>query len=221
MISFKHQELKPYKSSHQLNGYDVRNWLNLNANVFMEKKCSLETTGIYSDEAMILINHLLETKLEIYDFFHQFSQQTTNWQSAIKELLIQLGKYSEYHPPVSEDFINDIDDYAERCYWDGMFYSAAPDLLVQFVGFDKIESQNPRTITTSKRNIYEEFFNFLLMDYDIVQIPRLVFDKNTQHFRWIYPSSFINAGTNRECEEEIQYIKRYVPYEERYRYFKS
>ncbi len=89
-----------------------------------------------------------------------------------------------------------------------------------FFGFDKIETQVKKTITTSKPNIYEEFFNLMIMDYEIVQLPKLVFDEDTQKFRWIYPNEFINTGINREFEEEIKLIKKYVPYNERYKYLR-
>ena len=89
-----------------------------------------------------------------------------------------------------------------------------------FFGFDKIETQVKKTITTSKPNIYEEFFNSLIMDYEIVQLPKLVFNEDTQKFRWIYPNEFINTGINREFEEEIKLIKKYVPYNERYKYLR-
>lgn len=94
-------------------------------------------------------------------------------------------------------------------------------MLVQLIGLDKIETQLPNTITTSKSNIYEEFFNPLVMGYDIVQLPRLIFDAERQQLRWIYPDQFINTGINRECEEEIKLIKKYVSYEERYKYLKD
>lgn len=89
-----------------------------------------------------------------------------------------------------------------------------------FFGFDKIETQVKKTITTSKPNIYEEFFNSLIMDYEIVQLPKLVFDEDTQKFRWIYSNEFINTGINREFEEEIKLIKKYVPYNERHKYLR-
>ena len=134
-------------------------------------------------------------------------------------MLIKLNVYKEFTPSKIENndfFLPDL--YAENSYWNQMFQSASFDLLVQFIGFDKIETQKKKTITTSKKNIYEEFFNLLLMDYDIVELPRLIFDADVQHFRWISPS-FINAGVNREYENDIRLIKKYVPYEERQKYF--
>lgn len=102
-----------------------------------------------------------------------------------------------------------------------MFAKASLDILVQFVGLDKIESQIPNTVTTTKPYIYEEFFNLLVMDCNIVQLPKLIFDEETQQLRWINPKDFINTGINREYENEIKLIKKYVPYNERYKYLRS
>lgn len=221
MMSFKRRELSPYESQNELNAYALRNWLNYNANLFGDRIISRDTTGVYNEHTMQFINTLLETKLDIYNFFDAFSKQVNNWQKVVKELLIELGVYSDFVP-------NEIDDsqpfdndgmFDERNHWDNMFHQATPDMLVQFIGFDKIETQIPRTITTSKQNIYEYFFNLLLLEYNIVQIPKLIFDCDKQEFRWIHPKDFINSGINRECEKEIKLIKKYVPYEDRYKYF--
>lgn len=223
MISSKMRELRPFTNADELNAHDIRNWLNYNADIFMNFQCSWETTGIYNRETMEFINSLKETKLDIYRFFHHFSKQAKNWQAVIKELLIAFGVYTEF---VQKETDNDnpfCDDsvYAERSYWDIMFAKASFDMFVQFIGFDKIETQLSKTITTSKPNIYEEFFNPLVMEYDVVQLPRLIFDEEMQHFRWIYPNEFMNSRINRECENEIRLIKKYAPYDERYKYLRD
>lgn len=223
MISSQKRNLKPYTNSNDLSGYDIRYWLNHNANIFLNHKCSWDTTGVYNEETKNYINSILQTKLDIYDFFYKFSRQAKNWQQAIKELLTAFNIYHEF-VKVERDPLNpfcDDSDYAERNYWDKMFYKSSFDMLVQFIGFDKIETQRYKTITTSKSNIYEVFFNLLIMEYNIVQLPRLVFDEETQHFRWIYPNKFTNCGINRECENEIKLIKKYIPYEERYKFFRE
>lgn len=45
-------------------------------------------------------------------------------------------------------------------------------VLVQACNYDSIESQRYRTITTSKFNIYETFYDYILHDYQIFQIPK-------------------------------------------------
>lgn len=223
MISSKRRELKPYKNPNELNAHDLRHWLNYNANIFVNHTCSRETTGVYNQETMELINSLLETKLDIYNFFDSFSKQVKNWQDIVKKLLMEFGVYSEFIPKeIAND--NPFDDegcFDERTHWDNMFHKASFDMLVQFIGLDKIETQLFKTITTSKPNIYEEFFNPIIMGYDVVQLPKLVFNEKNQQLRWIYPNEFINTRINRECEKEIELIKKFVPNEKRYLYLKK
>lgn len=224
MISSKNRELKPYTNADELNNNDIRNWINYNANIFMDFKCSWNTTGVYNEETKNFINSILQTKLDIYNFFRKFSKQAKDWQNVVKELLIAFKVYTKFVKKESNEPVNPFCDdsvYDERIYWDRMFYKASFDMLVQFIGFDKIETQLSKTITTSKSNVYEEFFNLLIMEYNVLQLPRLVFDEEIQHFRWIYPNEFINSGINRECENEIKLIKKHIPYEERYKYFRG
>lgn len=223
MISSKKKELSPYTNADDLDAHDIRHWLNYNADIFLDFKCSWDTKSVYNEETKNYINSILQTKLDIYNFFYKFSKQAKNWQQVIKELLIAFNVYTEFEIKQLDPFNPFCSDsnYAERNYWDIMFYKASFDMLVQFIEFDKIETQLHKTISTSKSNIYEVFFNLLIMEYDIIQLPRLIFDEENQHFRWIYPNEFINSGINRECENEIKLIKKYIPYEERYKYFRK
>lgn len=224
MIFSKNRELRPYTNADELNAHDIRNWINYNANIFMDFKCPWNTTGVYNEETKNFINSILQTKLDIYNFFHKFSKQVKDWQKVVKELLIAFNVYTKFVKKESNDSFNlfcDDSVYEERSYWDCMFHKASFDMLIQFIGFDKIETQLSKTITTSKSNVYEEFFNLLIMEYNVVRLPRLLFDEETQHFRWLYPNEFINSGINRECENEIKLIKKYIPYEERYKYFRG
>lgn len=223
MTSLKRQELRFYTNPDELNGHDLRHWLNYNANIFDNHTCSRETTGVYNQETMELINSLLETKLDIYNFFDSFSKKAKNWQDTVKKLLMEFKVYREFVP---REIDNDNPfcgggKFDERSHWDEMFYQSSFDMLVQFIGFDKIETQLSKTITTSKPNIYEEFFNPLVIGYNIVQLPKLIFDEEKQQFRWLSPNEFINSGINRECENEIKLIKKYVPCEKRHLYLRN
>lgn len=93
------------------------------------------------------------------------------------------------------------------------------DFLVQLLNFDKVE-RLPKTITTSKVNINEAFFNYLIMDFNIVQIPKVGFDVTTSDFNYLYPNEFIQYDKEKEFEENIQLIKKYIPLSERPKYFK-
>lgn len=197
--------------------------MTLNANIFADHTCSRETTGVYNQETMDLINSLLETKFDIYNFFDSFSKQAKDWQDTVKKLLMEFRVYSEFvkKEVVNENPFDNDNMFDESIHWSIMFYKASFDMLVQFVGLDKIETQVFKTITTTKPNIYEEFFNPLVMGYHVVQLPKLIFDEENQQFRWIPPNEFITSGINRECEREIKLIKKYVPNEKRYLYLRD
>ena len=159
----------------------------------------------------------------MYNFFDSFSKKAKNWQDTVKKLLMEFKVYREFVP---REIDNDNPfcgggKFDERSHWDEMFYQSSFDMLVQFIGFDKIETQLSKTITTSKPNIYEEFFNPLVIGYNIVQLPKLIFDEEKQQFRWLSPNEFINSGINRECENEIKLIKKYVPCEKRHLYLRN
>lgn len=93
------------------------------------------------------------------------------------------------------------------------------DFLVQLLNFDKVE-RLPKTITTSKFNINETFFNYLIMDFNIVQIPKVGFDAIIGDFSYLYPNEFVQFDREKEFEENIKLIKKYIPLSERPKYFK-
>ena len=132
----------------------------------------------------------------------------------------------------NEPFLKDVDNYLnnfkEQYYWlDSIFMKKyfsfgkdfSMDYLVQLLNYDKVE-RLPRTITTSKVTINEPFFNYLIMEFTIVQIPKVAFDETIEDFNYIYPNNFIQFDSEKRYEEEIHLIKRYVPLSERPKYFK-
>lgn len=209
-------KLKPFTESQLLTGRDVRDWLNYNVNIFdLGENAFL--SGAYNDETMALINSIKTTKKQVTDVLYTLSIQSTNMADTVKKLLIELRKFKEVeHQVITNPFLDDI--HYERNAYQQMYLEATSDLLVQFVGLDKIETSWCHKITTSKPNIYEEYYNYIILDFDIVQIPRLYFDKDKQKFRWIYPNEQVNLGLNRELEKEVQLVKKYIPYEQRYKY---
>ena len=94
------------------------------------------------------------------------------------------------------------------------------DLLVQFMDFDKIETTQYKTITTSKLNVNESFFNYLIMDYDIYQIPKYIIDKQNRSIKNIQCDLISNSSKERQFEEEIKLIKKYIPIDKRIDYMK-
>ena len=99
------------------------------------------------------------------------------------------------------------------------YSEVASDYIVQLAGFAKVE-QLQKTITTASIDIYEPFFNYLLMDFEVKRIPAVVYNNELGDFYYYRPNEFIVNGRERELEEEIRLIKKYVPLSERHNYFR-
>jgi hypothetical protein len=100
-------------------------------------------------------------------------------------------------------------------------YLLLKEILVQACNYDAIESQLIRTIITSKFNVNETFYDLLLMDYKIFQIPKKVYDeKEGKYIVWTQSDFFISDSEER-LGKEIQAIRKQVPRNERYKYFRG
>ena len=206
---------KIIKCSSDITGIDVRNMVNYNANIF--DILPFYTKGIYNNNALNLINEYSKIKKDIYDKIFSIGLKSADIKEMINNLISKLCAYKNYgflneklkNSKIFKDIIPIVKHHHEK-------YN---DLLVMMFGYSKIETTISRTITTSVDNIYEEFFNYLLMDFNIVQIPKLMYDEKNNDFIFSFPSS-LDIGSNREAKEEISKIKKYVPYEERYLFFR-
>ena len=87
--------------------------------------------------------------------------------------------------------------------------------------FDSYFYRTPRIITTSNINIYERFYNFLLMDWKIHRVHKFGWNDNKQKYE---KESQIKKLYYNEKEEvlkkEIKSIRRQIPINERYHYFR-
>ena len=122
------------------------------------------------------------------------------------------------------------------------------DICIQYLGYDAIEQfkangdypvfdkvrpffyvtekyynylENPRIISTTNNNINERFYNYLLMDWKVHQLPKYIFNKNTKRFEIQSVSTyFFRSHQDEICEKEIQSIKKLVPLKQRSKYFR-
>ena len=119
------------------------------------------------------------------------------------------------------------------------------EILVSHLGYHSVESNCYKTITTSSWNIYEKFYNYLLMDYSIQQISRFYYDKEKEiyverplieeHFynekdeqgniidtKSVYMNirDYLTSDRELRLKDEIQAIKKLVPINERSKYFR-
>lgn len=135
---------------------------------------------------------------------------------SIKKMIALLHGYVD----IMNTFI-DLSKYAKEegiKFIDKFDYN---DFLVQLIGLDKVENKWAKTITTSRLNINETFFNYKIMDWNIKQMPRFVINKEEGKIKLLDQSNFLRTnsiGNEREYEEEINLIKKKVPYNERHKY---
>ena len=125
------------------------------------------------------------------------------------------------------DRINDLVDFQEvtgitDTSRDGFGrYRLLKDILVQACNYDSIESQLYRTITTSKFNIYETFYDYILNDYTIHQIRKKVYDEEQEKYIDYQQSPFMISDKELRLKEELESIRKNVPLDERKQYCKS
>lgn len=128
--------------------------------------------------------------------------------------------YEQTHNLSNKDYDekNEEIEWAYNDYWAFMILSYLKDTFVQYLGYDSVEIQLPRTICTSHFNINERFYNYKLMDFHIQQVPKMIYDPIDK----MYKPIFIEYQTEKEefLEKEIQSIKRLVKREDRYNYFR-
>ena len=118
------------------------------------------------------------------------------------------------------------------------------DICIQYLGYHSLEraipnadlnihnnifecsngytfADNPRTITTSEPNVNDTFYNWLLMDWEIQQVPRYYWNENEKCFELESEIlKYYETEKEKILGKEIASIKRLVPLKERPKYFR-
>ncbi len=124
-----------------------------------------------------------------------------------------------------------------------LMHSAFKDILVQYLGYDSIERAIPKdspyylsknlyyasygfdysnypSILTSCSNPNERFYNWKLMDWDIKQLDRMLWDEEEKRFVKSPTRNFHQSDKEIALGKEIEAIKREVPLQKRKEYFR-
>lgn len=197
--------LKEFNSSSDLSGEDVLLHLNYNANLFINRKLNWSYKGVYNNETLQLINLYIRIKKDITTKIYNLYEASDDFNYLIYNLISLLKIYK------NESLLYNKN---EKIYYNEIYKILSKELLVLFLGYSKIETILRKTITTTVKNPNEVFYNYKLMDFDIVRIPSLIYDKNTNEFK-IEEISNYSCTLERELEDDIELIKKYVPYNKR------
>lgn len=185
-----------------------------NFHVLFKKYYNLarEFSYLNFDEIKNNLIGLIEADIEIYECFKELK--------IVGESLVDITGYKNkdvFGVIVGQEPIIEVADT-----YLSLTLKNKNDFLVQVVGFDKIETQLNKVITTSKLNINETFFNYLLMEWKIYQLPRYVIDQDNKKLKEINNFDYSianNSGLEREMDKEIQLVKKLIPISKRPNYF--
>ncbi len=197
--------LKKFTYSYDLCGEYVLNNLNINANLFVNRILSWDYKGIYNDDTLKLINSYIKIKKDIYTKIYNLYSSSLDFNFLINNLISLLNIYKNKNLLYNKN---------EKIYYNEIYKILSKELLVLFLGYSKIETVKKRTITTTIKNPNEVFYNYKLMDFDVVKIPGLIYDKKSNTFKLEKVDNY-SYGLERELENDIELIKKYVPYNER------
>lgn len=159
-------------------------------------------------------DNYIKLKLHQY-FFEVYSSEKTK----IGGDIIEISETTGYSP----EFWYDSEDNwnrPKRMIMTSDEIDILKSILIQSCDIDSVESQWPRTIQTSKFNIYEYFYNYLLMDWNIQIVPKRVMNKNTQTFVDYKQNLFMISDKEQRLKDEIISIKANYKLEDRIQFFK-
>ena len=185
---------------------------------FITKNGNLLNTGdkhyIYGVDFYIERILSINTQDELEEFCEElFSNYEIN-----KRILFnrEIGEPEIYNLLVLQQFLISIisksKNYIEFLGSMKDFLLRTNDFYVQVLNYDKVERIN-RTITTSRLDYLKYFYNYLIMDFDILKIQNYRYDENIN--KLVESSNIIKE----DLLEEISLIKT-LPYDSRKLYFK-
>lgn len=185
---------------------------------FITKNGNLLNTGdkhyIYGVDFYIERILSINTQDELEEFCEElFSNYEIN-----KRILFnrEIGEPEIYNLLVLQQFLISVisksKNYIEFLGSMKDFLLRTNDFYVQVLNYDKVERIN-RTITTSRLDYLKYFYNYLIMDFDILKIQNYRYDENIN--KLVESSNIIKE----DLLEEISLIKT-LPYDSRKLYFK-
>ena len=104
-------------------------------------------------------------------------------------------------------------------YQDKILVDVFKNVMIQNLGYHSVE-RTPKTITTSSFRIYETFYNYLLNDFTIFQMPKMIFEPKEKRYVQYEQNEFLIPDSELRLKDEIQSIRKLVPLQERSKYYR-
>lgn len=94
--------------------------------------------------------------------------------------------------------------------------SISGDIFIQLLNYYKIDVENKKIITSDIK-IYETFYNFLIMDYEINRIPKFCVNAEKKELIELNANN-ISIEKNKEYKKKIKLLKKTVSQQNRHKY---
>lgn len=146
--------------------------------------------------------------LNEYEFCQQFCKEKKSYQRNLDETEEQ---YRERY--------NRFLRYDYYWYQKHLMLDWYKTVIVQYMHYHLVERCN-KGITTCNLKPYETFYNYLLNDFTIHQIPCMIYDNNKKMYIPYEQNQFLVLDSELRLKEEIQAIKKLVPLSKRAKYYR-
>jgi len=162
------------------------------------------------------------------DGFGKYIRFISEYQFSDEFMLPIYEKRKKLYPRKENETIDEYNNriptnlkfnYQYEKYIDSMMVNLLKEVIISYMGYHSVE-RTPRTITTASFNIYETFYNYLLNDFTIYQLPKMIYDKDKKMYIEHKQNEFFISDSELRLKEEIETIRKRVPLNERNKYYR-
>ena len=174
-----------------------------NKDVILTKLNELKSN--YSSDKM---TDEIRARIEIIDLLIN-CYQNDDFAKSFGRKIIVLSKESFLSTNEASHYTGN-DDEKYRKYIIKNIIPEFKDVMISYLGYDATESKVSNTISSSSLRINERFYNYLLMDYTIVKMPKYKFDTSKKIYL-ISEDEFFYKEKEEMLDEEIKSLKLKYP----------
>lgn len=157
----------------------------------------------YSIDTLNLINSTIQIKKIILNHLYNLVVSSPNYKEIIYKLIDLFYDY-----PIKDKTIIK-----------NRFCNLTDDLLTRLIGMDKIIIKDKTNIITTRKNIYQTYYNYLLNDIEVSQVRRIEFDDKNNNFYWIDVKNEYESDKEVILKQEVKSLKKQIPLNERYKFY--
>lgn len=109
----------------------------------------------------------------------------------------------------SENALRLDHEYKYIFYLEDAMLNLIKETFIMYLGYHSIERVK-KTITTSELNIYETFYNYLLNDFIIFKMPKMMYDEKEKNILDILLITIIYQAKNKYLNKKLILLKKWL-----------